>query len=164
MAVDGLTFAERDEGTIAGQVRAFNTSDPTPGYPLSQMLGPVTIGVATATEVLLWQANQSPLTRFDYAKIVAGAFPTVAALDGTGTTPALAGQLELTCNRADAGEQLFVIQLVAGLPFKLYSNISRYGIASLGDSFAGTADVIDKLAYKNTTAVTVLVTFALAAV
>jgi hypothetical protein len=164
MAVDGLTFAERDEGSVAGQAFSFNSSDPTPGYPLSQALGPFTVSVAADTIVVLWLATASPLTRFDYFKISAGAAPTVDALDGDGTTPVAAGQVELTCNNLDAAEQIFIVQLMAGLPFKLYSNISRYSISAGGNGFAGTADVIDHIRYKNTTSAAISVTFALAAV
>jgi len=165
MSVDGITFAERDEGSVAGQKFSFNSSDPTPGYPLSQAQGPQTISVAAATAVQLWRATQSPLTRFDYFKVTAGAAPTVDALDGTGTTPVAAGRLELTCNNADAAEQLFVIQLMAGLPFKLYSDISVYSLVAGEDGFTdGSDDVIDMIRYKNTTAATLFVTFALAAV
>jgi len=164
MAVDGITFAERDEGSIAGQKFSYDSGDPTPGYPLSQSLGPFTVSVAVDTIVTLWIATASPLTRFDYFKISAGAAPTVDALDGTGTVPVAAGQVELTCNDLDAAEQIFVVQLMAGLPFKLYSNISRYNISAGGNGFAGTADLIDLIRYKNTTAAAIFVTFALAAV
>lgn len=164
MSVDGLTFAERDEGSIAGQRFSFNSGDPTPGYPLTQSLGPFTVSVAAAATVTLWLATASPLTRFDYFKIVAGAAPVVDALDGDGTTPALAGQLELTCNNLDAAENIFVLQLVAGLPFKLFSNISRYNISAGGSGFSGTADVIDQIRFSNTTAAALFVTFALGAV
>jgi len=164
VSVDGLTFAERDEGSIAGQKYSFNSGDPTPGYPYSQKLGPFTVSVIADATVTLWKGTQSPLTRFDHLKIVSGDAPTVDALDGSGTTPALAGELELTCNEADAAENIFVFQLVAGLPFKLFSDIARYNIASGANGFAGTADVIDLLRFKNTTASTIFVTFALAAV
>lgn len=163
MSVDGIQFLDSDRGTVAGQRFLLAASDPPPGFPLSQVLGPFSVAVAVDAIVTLWQATASPLTRFDFFKMLAGDPPTVDALDGDGTTPAVAGQLELTCNNGDAAEQIFVVQLRAFLPFRLHSDISRYGISAGGNGFAGTADVIDLIRYKNTTAAALVVTFGMGA-
>lgn len=163
MSVDGLQFLDSDRGTVAGQRFLFAASDPSPGFPLTQVLGPFTVSVAVDAIVILWQATNSPLTRFDYLKVVAGEPPSIDALDGDGTTPALAGQLELTCNNGDAAEQQAIVQLRTFLPFRLHSDVSRYGLTAGGNGFAGTADVWDLVRYKNTTAAAIVVTFAMGA-
>lgn len=163
MSVDGLTFASRDEGTINGQLRRLASGDPTPGFPLSQMLGPDTITVTAGSTVTLWAASSSPLTTFDYFAIIVGDPPTVDALADSGTTPAAAGELELTCNNGDAAENIFVLTLVTALPFRLFSDTSRYNISAGGNGFAGTADVIDQIRFKNTGTDDVTVTFAVGA-
>lgn len=163
MSVDGLTFSSRDEGTINGQLRRLNSGDPAPGFPLSQMLGPDTITVTAGSTVTLWQGSVSPLTTFDFLYVVTGDPPTVDALADSGTTPGVGGELELTCNNGDAAENIFVLTLLTGLPFRLFSDASRFNIAAGGNGFAGTADIIDLVRFKNTGSSDVKVTFAVAA-
>lgn len=164
MSVDGLRYRSRDEGTIQGGLLTIDAGNPLPAQPLSQATGLLAVTIAIATEVTLWSAGASPLGRFDYCYVMAGAYPTVDGLDDSGTTPALAGQLELTCNDGDAAEQIWIEQLVAGLPYRRFSDISRFNISSGGDGFSGTASVVNKLRYKNDTSAPVTVRYCLAAV
>ena len=151
MSVDGLLFRSRVEGTVAGVAIALASGDPVPGMPLSQSLGVQSALVTAGSTVTLWAASSSPLTGFDYLAVMAGDPPSVDALDGDGTTPSLAGQVELTCNNGDAAEQIWIEQLRAFLPYQRFSDVGRFNISAGGNGFSGTADVVDQVRYKNDT-------------
>lgn len=153
MSVDGLQFRWRDTGTIAGQAVSLTAGDPVPAFPLSQTLGPYAIEVATGVTVTLWSAANFPMTAFDYLYVMAGDYPTEDDLDGDGTTPALAGQLELTCDDG-ATERIWFEQLRSGFPYRRFSNV--------GVNASSAADVVDLLRYVNNTSDTVVVRFFLA--
>lgn len=153
MSVEGLRYRWRDEGTIGGQLVQLTAGDPVPALPLAQTLGPFAVEVAASTTVTLWQASASPLTAFDTLYAMAGAYPTDDALDGDGTTAALAGQLELTCNDG-ADERIWFEQLRAGFPYRRFSNV--------GVDSTSTADVIDLIRFVNNTTAVVLVRYFLA--
>jgi hypothetical protein len=153
MSVEGLRFRWRDEGTIAGTAVALTAGDPVPAFPLTETLGPFAIEVAAAATVTLWQASASPLTAFDYLYVMAGAYPTVDGLADDGTTPELAGQLELTCDDG-ASERIWFEQLRASFPYRRFSNA--------GLNASDEANVIDLIRYENTTEDDLIVRFFLA--
>jgi len=153
MSVAGLQFRWRDEGTLAGQLVQLTAGDPVPAFPLDQTLGPFAIDVAASTTVTLWQASASPLTAFDFLYAMAGDYPTVDNLDGDGTTPALAGQLELTCNDG-SDERIWFEQLRASFPYRRFSNV--------GVDANSSPDVVDLIRYVNNTTDTVTIRFFLA--
>lgn len=153
MSVDGLQFRWRDDGTIAGQAVSLTAGDPVPAFPLSQTLGPYAIEVAASTTATLWSAANFPMTAFDYLYVMAGDYPTEDDLDGDGTTPALAGQLELTCDDG-ATERIWFEQLRSGFPYRRFSNV--------GVNASSAADVVDLIRYVNNTSDTVVVRFFLA--
>jgi hypothetical protein len=159
VSVDGLSFRWRDEGTIAGIAVALTAGNPVPALPYAQTTGLLAVTVAAAATVTLWQASASPLLAFDFCFVLAGDYPTVDGLADDGTTLALAGLLELTCNNGDAAEQIWVEQLRAACPYRRFSNIGYYGNTGV----SGTADVIDLLRYKNDTAADLTVRYLLAA-
>lgn len=136
MSVDGLQFRWRDQGTIAGDLVSVTAGDPVPAFPLSQTTGVIAVTVATGVTRTLWQASASPLTRFDFLYVMAGDYPTVDNLDDDGTTPALAGQLELTCHDG-ANERIWFEQLRSSFPYRRFSDI---GVD--GTSVAGVIDLI----------------------
>lgn len=162
MSVEGLHFRWRDEGTIAGALVQLTAGDPVPALPLSETTGMLAVKVAAAATVTLWQASASALSSFDYCFVMAGAYPSVDGLDDGGTTLALAGLLELTVNDADAAEQIWIEQLRAACPYRRFSNIGYYNIASGGSGFSGTVDVIDLLRYQNNTTAELTVRYLLA--
>jgi len=164
MAVEGLSFRWRDEGTIAGALVQLTAGDPLPALPYSQTSGLLAVEIAVDTIVTLWQATTSPLTRFDYLFVMAGDYPTVDGLADDGTTLALAGLLELTCNNANAAEQIWIEQLRAACPYRRFSDVGYFNIASGGNGFAGTVDVVDLLRYKNNTTAALTIRYLLAAV
>lgn len=153
MSVDGLQFRWRDTGTIAGQAVSLTAGDPVPAYPLAETLGPFAVEVAASTTVTLWSAAASPLIDFDYLYVMAGDYPTTDDLDGDGTTPALVGQLELTCDDG-ATERIWFEQLRSGFPYRRFSNV--------GVNASSAADVIDLIRYVNNTSDAVVVRFFLA--
>lgn len=142
MSVEGLQFRWRDEGTIAGVLVQLTAGDPVPALPYSQTTGLLAVTVAAAATVTLWQASVSPLTSFDFLYVQAGALPTVDGLADDGTTLALAGYVELTCNDG-ANERIWFEQLRAACPYRRFSNV---GIDS-----TSVADVVDLLRYTNNT-------------
>lgn len=156
MSVEGLRYRWRDEGTIAGVAISLTAGDPVPALPLSQMLGPFAVDVAAAATVTLWQATASPLASFDTLYVMAGDYPDADALDDTGTTAALAGQLELTCNDG-ATERIWFEQLRSGFPYRRFSNV---GVDLTSPTPA--ADVIDLIRFVNNTTAAVTVRYFLA--
>lgn len=152
MAVEGLRFRWRDEGTLAGQLVQLTAGDPVPAFPLSQTLGPFAVEVGDGETVTLWSATASPLTSFDYLYVMAGAYPTEDGLE-TEETPELAGQVELTCNNG-ADERIWFEQLRASFPYRRFSNV---GVDANDD-----ADVIDLIRYVNNTTDDLTVRFFLA--
>ena len=163
MSTDGLRFRWRDEGSIAGILVSTTGGDPVPALPLDQTTGVLIVEVAASAIVTLWQASASPLTRFDFFYAMAGDYPSDDALD-TGVVPALAGQLELTCNDGDVAEQIWIEQLRAGFPYRRFSNIGRYGLTPGGSGFDGTADVVDLIRYENNTSAAITLRYLLAQV
>jgi|SRR3990170_3497560 len=95
-----------------------------------------TVKVAAAGTLALWDPTVWTgvnLSDFDFLAIV--------AIDGD-------LELEEVCNKGDVNEELHNVTLVAQLPRMLGSNVSRYNHGA-NDSFAGVADVIDRLRLKN---------------
>lgn len=156
MSVAGLAFRWRDEGTIGGSLHQLTAGDPLPSIPYSETTGLLAVEVAAAATVTLWQATASPLDSFDFCYVQAGAAPTVDGLADTGTTLALAGLLELTCNDG-ANERIWFEQLRAWMPYRRFSNI---GIDLTSPTPA--SDVIDLLRYQNNTTAALTVRYLLA--
>lgn len=153
MSVEGLQYRWRDEGTIAGVQVGLTAGDPIPAMPLSQTTGLLAVDILTLTTVTLWSAATSALTSFDTLYVMTGDYPSVDGLDGDGTTAALAGQLELTCNDG-ANERIWFEQLRAGFPYRRFSNV--------GVDSTSVADVIDLIRFVNNTTGTLTVRYFLA--
>lgn len=152
MSVAGLQYRWRDEGTIAGVLVQLTAGEPVPALPLSQTTGLLAVSVAAAATITLWQATVSPLSAFDFLYVQAGALPTVDALDDTGTTAALAGLVELTCNDG-ANERIWFEQLRAGFPYRRFSNV--------GVDSTSVADVVDLIRFQNNTAAALTIRYLL---
>lgn len=153
MSVEGLSFRWRDEGTIGGSLHQLAAGDPLPAIPYSETTGLLAVEVAAAATVTLWQATASPLDSFDFLYVQAGAAPTVDGLADSGTTLALAGQLEVTCNDG-ANERIWFEQLRAWMPYRRFSNVGVDGTS--------VADVIDLLRYVNNTTAALTIRYLLA--
>jgi hypothetical protein len=60
--------------------------------------------------------------------------------------------LELTANEGNAQENIFLVELISGVPFRLGSDTSAFNIIAGNDAFTiygVTPDVIDRLRVKN---------------
>lgn len=154
MSVDGLRFTWRDLGTIGGVSLALTAGDPVPALPLDVTTGLQVTSVAVSATITLWQATISPLQTFGFLYVMAGAYPDEDALE-TEDVPALAGQLELTCDDG-ANERIWFEQLRSGLPYRRFSDV--------GVNVNSVADVVDLIRFTNNTAAVIPLRYLLAQV
>lgn len=132
-----LTFRHDIFGTVGSRVKHLAHEYPPPTLNVTEVFDR-DFSVAADSAVTLWDPNNDAG--------VPASFTFLYLISDTD------GFLELTCGEGETNEQVFAIPITADLPFMIAgADDSFRGVAAGSSAWdAGTADVIDKVRFKNT--------------